>query len=57
MCSSVQAVVNFAVGATGFRDFFPGIDLRLLTLSGNFRLPLVREYLMGMGHSQSRPFG
>ncbi|CAJ1342943.1 unnamed protein product [Effrenium voratum] len=43
------AVCNFATEATGFSELFPGIDLRLLTLGTNFRIPVFREYLLGLG--------
>jgi len=46
---SVGALCNFATDATSFSRLFPGIDLRLLTLSMNFRVPFFREYLLGMG--------
>lgn len=46
---SVGALCNFATEATGFAELFPGIDLRLLTLAMNFRVPLLREYLLGLG--------
>jgi len=46
---SIGAFCNFATESTGFSQLFPGIDLKLFTLSGNFRIPLYREYLMGLG--------
>jgi len=46
---SVGALCNFATEATSFSRLFPGIDLRLLTLAINFRVPFFREYLLGMG--------
>ncbi|CAJ1441162.1 unnamed protein product [Effrenium voratum] len=46
---SMGAVCNFATEATGFSELFPGIDLRLLTLGTNFRIPVFREYLLGLG--------
>lgn len=46
---SVGALCNFATEATGFAELFPGIDLRLLTLTMNFKIPLFREYLLGLG--------
>jgi len=46
---SVGALCNFATDATSFSRLFPGIDLRLLTLEMNFRVPFFREYLLGMG--------
>lgn len=46
---SMGALCNFATEATDFSALFPGIDLRLLTLGLNFRIPVFREYLLGMG--------
>mmetsp|Transcript_43174 Transcript_43174/g.100688 ORF Transcript_43174/g.100688 Transcript_43174/m.100688 type:complete len:434 (-) Transcript_43174:13-1314(-) len=46
---SMGACCNFATEATGFSELFPGIDLRLLTLGLNFRIPFFREYLLGLG--------
>ncbi|CAK0907828.1 unnamed protein product [Prorocentrum cordatum] len=46
---SLGALCNFGTEATGFAQLFPGIDLRLLTLTMNFRIPFFREYLLGMG--------
>jgi len=46
---SVGALCNFGTCATGFHKLFPGIDIRLLTLESNFRIPLFREYLLGLG--------
>jgi len=46
---SLGALCNFATDATGFAKLFPGIDLRLLTLDMNFRIPFFREYLLGLG--------
>ncbi|XP_033637961.1 2-acylglycerol O-acyltransferase 2-A-like [Asterias rubens] len=43
---SFGAVINFGSEATGFSELFPGITPSLLTLSGWFNIPLVREYLM-----------
>eukprot|EP01099_Mayorella_cantabrigiensis_P005135 TRINITY_DN4011_c0_g1_i1.p1 TRINITY_DN4011_c0_g1~~TRINITY_DN4011_c0_g1_i1.p1 ORF type:complete len:330 (+),score=74.96 TRINITY_DN4011_c0_g1_i1:81-1070(+) len=45
----VGAWCNFLTEATKFSELFPGIDLRLLTLSGNFKIPIFREYLLWMG--------
>jgi hypothetical protein len=36
---SLGAFLNFGSEATGFSQKFPGIDLRLLTLTSNFRIP------------------
>eukprot|EP00928_Gymnodinium_smaydae_P016489 TRINITY_DN16193_c0_g3_i1.p1 TRINITY_DN16193_c0_g3~~TRINITY_DN16193_c0_g3_i1.p1 ORF type:complete len:445 (+),score=67.72 TRINITY_DN16193_c0_g3_i1:96-1337(+) len=46
---SVGALCNFATEAVGFSKLFPGIDIRLLTLAVNFRIPFLREYLLGLG--------
>jgi len=46
---SIGAFCNFATESTGFSKLFPGIDMKLMTLSGNFRIPFYREYLMGLG--------
>jgi 2-acylglycerol O-acyltransferase 2 len=39
----------FATHAAGFQEKFPGIDIRLLTLDSNFKVPIFREILMGFG--------
>ena len=44
----VGALLTFATEATGFYEAFPGLDLRLLTLSMNFNLSLTPEALMGL---------
>jgi 2-acylglycerol O-acyltransferase 2 len=46
---SLGAIGNFATEANDFSKLFPGIELRLLTLEINFRLPFFREYLMALG--------
>ena len=46
---SVGALLTFASEATGFANAFPGIDVRLLTLSVNFFFPFTREVLMALG--------
>jgi len=46
---SVGALLTFASEATGFGVAFPGIDVRLLTLSVNFFFPFTREVLMALG--------
>lgn len=46
---SFGAFGNFATDATGFSRLFPGISLRLATLSLNFTVPFLREYLLSMG--------
>ncbi|KAI9168553.1 diacylglycerol O-acyltransferase 1 [Blastocladiella emersonii ATCC 22665] len=43
---SLGAWINFATEANGFSGLFPGIHLRLLTLSSNFNLPIFREIIM-----------
>jgi 2-acylglycerol O-acyltransferase 2 len=39
----------FATEALGFYQLFPGITNTLLTLDSNFRIPIYREYVLGMG--------
>ncbi|UJR26404.1 hypothetical protein I4U23_007736 [Adineta vaga] len=46
---SLGAFCNFATEATGFENKFPGINLRLLTLKVNFRIPFYGIYLSMMG--------
>ncbi|EMC91065.1 hypothetical protein BAUCODRAFT_39186 [Baudoinia panamericana UAMH 10762] len=43
------AFAAFATEALGFSQLFPGITNTLLTLDSNFRVPLYREYALGMG--------
>lgn len=43
------AFVAFATEALGFGQLFPGIKNSLLTLDSNFRIPIYREYALGMG--------
>lgn len=38
---------NFATEATGFSTLFPGINLRLLTISSNFKLPFF-SFIIGL---------
>ncbi|KYO38391.1 diacylglycerol O-acyltransferase 2 [Alligator mississippiensis] len=45
----VGAFCNFITGSTGFFEKYPGIRSFLATLSGNFRMPFFREYLMSGG--------
>uniref|UniRef100_A0A3P9D9Q2 Acyltransferase n=1 Tax=Maylandia zebra TaxID=106582 RepID=A0A3P9D9Q2_9CICH len=40
---------NFGTEATGFSKKFPGIKPSLATLAGNFRFPILRDYLMSGG--------
>ena len=46
---SLGAFGNFATEGTGFENKFPGITNSLLTLNGNFRLPLYSEFLQALG--------
>jgi 2-acylglycerol O-acyltransferase 2 len=46
---SMGAWVNFATEANHFSKMFIGIDLKLLTLSLNFKAPFVREVLLNLG--------
>lgn len=43
------AFAAFATEALGFSQLFPGIKNTLLTLDSNFRIPIYREYALGMG--------
>ncbi|XP_069748257.1 diacylglycerol O-acyltransferase 2 [Narcine bancroftii] len=43
------AFCNFGTEATGFSKKFPGIRPSLATLAGNFRMPILRDYLMSGG--------
>ncbi|XP_077197346.1 diacylglycerol O-acyltransferase 2 isoform X1 [Paroedura picta] len=43
------AFCNFGTEATGVGQKFPGIRLHLATLAGNFRMPILRDYLMSGG--------
>ncbi|CAI6341880.1 unnamed protein product [Periconia digitata] len=43
------AFAAFATEALGFSQLFPGITNTLLTLEGNFKMPLYREYALRMG--------
>ncbi|XP_038618132.1 diacylglycerol O-acyltransferase 2 [Tachyglossus aculeatus] len=43
------AFCNFSTEATGVGKKFPGIRPYLATLAGNFRMPVLREYLMSGG--------
>jgi 2-acylglycerol O-acyltransferase 2 len=40
---------NFGTEGTGFEKKFPGITNSLLTLTGNFRMPMYKEYLQALG--------
>uniref|UniRef100_A0A7S4DP42 diacylglycerol O-acyltransferase n=1 Tax=Lotharella globosa TaxID=91324 RepID=A0A7S4DP42_9EUKA len=46
---SLGAWGTFASDATGFPEKFPGIDRRLLTLNINFKVPVLREWLLSHG--------
>ena len=46
---SLGAFGNFGTEGTGFEKMFPGITNSLLTLNGNFRLPIYKEYLQSLG--------
>ncbi|XP_033001872.1 diacylglycerol O-acyltransferase 2 [Lacerta agilis] len=43
------AFCNFSTEATGVSQKFPGIRPYLATLAGNFRMPILRDYLMSGG--------
>eukprot|EP00798_Chlamydomonas_sp_ICE-L_P004294 gene4294-14404_t len=43
---AVSGWVNFCTEATGFSEKYPGINIRTLTLDGNFKAPLIREYAL-----------
>eukprot|EP00877_Chromochloris_zofingiensis_P002734 jgi/Chrzof1/12461/Cz06g35060.t1_DGAT2F[v5.2] len=44
--SALSGWINFATEATGFSKLFPGITTFPMTLSSNFKSPLVREYCL-----------
>jgi len=46
---SLGAFLNFGSEATGFAEKFPGIDLQLLTLRANFKIPFYGIFLSFMG--------
>ncbi|EGF76324.1 hypothetical protein BATDEDRAFT_92838 [Batrachochytrium dendrobatidis JAM81] len=46
---SLGAWSNFATEATHFSQEFKGIDLRLMTLAANFRMPFFREIILHLG--------
>ena len=46
---SAGAMVNFGTEATGCSKQYPGIKFTLLTLGCWFNIPLIRDYVMGMG--------
>ncbi|KXZ44041.1 hypothetical protein GPECTOR_75g765 [Gonium pectorale] len=43
---AISTWLSFVTDATGFSRAFPGVDPRAATLESNFRLPLLREYLL-----------
>ncbi len=52
---SLGAFVNFATNGTGFEQKYPGINLRLLTLTANFRIPFYGFYLTALGICDASP--
>ncbi|KAL7983065.1 hypothetical protein Chor_010407 [Crotalus horridus] len=46
---SLGAFCNFSTEATGVSQIFPGIRPYVTTLTGNFRWPILRDYLMTGG--------
>ena len=46
---SAGAFCSFATEATGFKLKYPGIRPILLTLAGQFKFPIHREYFMTTG--------
>lgn len=50
------AFCNFSTEATGVSQKFPGIRPYLATLAGNFRMPILRDYLMSGGKCKSTLF-
>lgn len=49
------AFCNFSTEATEVSKKFPGIRPYLATLAGNFRMPVLREYLMSGGENPLLP--
>ena len=49
------AFCNFSTEATEVSKKFPGIRPYLATLAGNFRMPVLREYLMSGGENLPAP--
>lgn len=45
----LSAVGGFGTEGAGFAKTFPGIRMHVLTLASNFKLPLYRDFLLGMG--------
>uniref|UniRef100_A0A672JTL9 Acyltransferase n=1 Tax=Salarias fasciatus TaxID=181472 RepID=A0A672JTL9_SALFA len=46
---SCGAFSAFSTKSCGFAELFPGLRCRLAILAGLFRIPLMREYIMGAG--------
>ena len=46
---AMGAAGAFATDACGFKEKFPGIDIRVLTLNMNFYAPFTRELFLSMG--------
>lgn len=46
---SIGAFTAFGTEGANYNSHFPGINVRLLTLDSNFKLPLYREIIMGCG--------
>ena len=46
---SMGAFGNFGTEGTGWEERFPGITNTLLTLNGNFCVPLYKEYMQALG--------
>ncbi|KYQ93987.1 diacylglycerol O-acyltransferase 2 [Tieghemostelium lacteum] len=46
---SIGAFCNFGTNANGIDHAFPGVNIHLLTLDSNFRIPFLREILLSLG--------
>ncbi len=46
---SCSIFCNFAANVTGFTEMFPGIRTYMLTLTTNFKWPILRAYVLWMG--------
>lgn len=44
-----SGILAFCTSALGFDRLFPGVKVNFLGASGNFKIPLLREYLIGLG--------
>jgi hypothetical protein len=51
----IGALVNFATEANGFEQLFPGINLRLLTLAVNFKIPFASLLIGLLGVCDASP--